>query len=88
MSTVTPAWMKGFLGNFYNIDTLHGTLASDQASWSLAVTASAIVAVACIGTWATDFHADVPEIDVPMLVLQATPTRSCRSTRPVSGCPA
>ena len=68
-----PAWMKGFLDNFYNFDTLHGTLVSDQAwqaSWNLAVTASATAAVACIGTWATDFRADLPEIDVPILVIQ------------------
>jgi pimeloyl-ACP methyl ester carboxylesterase len=69
----TPAWMKGFLDTFYNIDTLRGTLVSDQAyqaSWNLAVTASAAAAVACIGTWTTDFRADLPKIDVPMLVLQ------------------
>ena len=60
-----PAWMNGFLDNFYNFDTLRGTLVSDQAwqaSWNLAVTASATVAVACIGKWATDFRADLPEI--------------------------
>jgi non-heme chloroperoxidase len=70
--TDTPAWMKGFLDTFYNIDTLRGTLVSDQAwqaSWNLAVTASATAAVACIGTWTTDFRADLPKIDVPMLVL-------------------
>jgi non-heme chloroperoxidase len=69
----TPAWMKGFLDNFYNTDTLRGTLVSDQAfqaSWNLAVTASATAAVACIGTWATDFRGDLPEIDVPVLVIQ------------------
>jgi non-heme chloroperoxidase len=69
----TPAWMKGFLGNFYNIATLRGTLVSDeafQASWNLAVTASATAAVACIGTWTTDFRDDLPEIDVPILVIQ------------------
>jgi pimeloyl-ACP methyl ester carboxylesterase len=69
----TPAWMKGFLDTFYNIDTLRGTLVSDQAfqaSWNLAVTASATAAVACIGTWTTDFRADLPEIDVPILVIQ------------------
>ena len=68
----TPAWMKGFLDNFYNFDTLRGTLVSDQAwqaSWNLAVTASATAAVACIGTWTTDFRDDLPKIDVPMLVL-------------------
>jgi pimeloyl-ACP methyl ester carboxylesterase len=60
-----PASMKGFLDNFYNFDTLRGTLVSDQAwqaSWNLAVTASATAAVACTGTWATDFRADLPEI--------------------------
>jgi pimeloyl-ACP methyl ester carboxylesterase len=69
----TPAWMKGFLDTFYNADTLRGTLVSDQAwqaSWNLAVTASATAAVACIGTWTTDFRADLPEIDVPILVIQ------------------
>ena len=69
----TPAWMKGFLDNFYNMDTLRGTLVSDQAwqaSWNLAVTASATAAVACIGTWITDFRDDLPEIDVPILVIQ------------------
>jgi non-heme chloroperoxidase len=68
-----PAWMKGFLDNFYNFDTLRGSLVSDQAwqaSWNLAVTASATAAVACIPTWETDFRADLPEIDVPMLVVQ------------------
>ena len=68
----TPAWMKGFLDNFYNVDTLRGTLVSDQAwqaSWNLAVTASATAAVACIGTWTTDFRDDLPEIDVPILVI-------------------
>jgi len=67
-----PAWMKGFLDNFYNIDKLRGTLVSDQAyqaSWNLAVTASATAAVACIPTWETDFRADLPKIDVPMLVI-------------------
>lgn len=69
----TPAWMKAFLDNFYNIDTLRGTLVSDQAyqaSWNVAVTASATAAVACIPTWATDFRADLPNIDVPVLVVQ------------------
>jgi non-heme chloroperoxidase len=69
----TPAWMKGFLDTFYNIDTLRGTLVSDQAwqaSWNLAVTASAAAAVACIRTWTTDFRDDLLKIDVPVLVLR------------------
>jgi non-heme chloroperoxidase len=69
------AWDKQVpaLDNFYNMDTLCGTLVSDQAwqaSWNLAVTASATAAVACIGTWTTDFRDDLPKIDVPILVIQ------------------
>jgi non-heme chloroperoxidase len=68
-----PAWMKGFLDNFFNIDKLRGTLVSDQyyqACWNLAVSASATAAVACIPTWETDFRADLPQIGVPILMIQ------------------
>jgi pimeloyl-ACP methyl ester carboxylesterase len=74
----TPAWMKGFLDNFFNIDKFRGTLVSDQyyqASWNIAVSASAMAAVACIPTWETDFRADLPKIDVPMLVIQGDDDR-------------
>jgi non-heme chloroperoxidase len=67
-----PAWMKGFLDNYYNTDTLRGALVSDQAlqaSWNLAVTASATAAVACIATWTTDFRDDLPKLDIPVLVI-------------------
>ena len=73
-----PAWMKGFLDNFYNADTLRGTLVSDQAyqaSWNIAAGASATAAVACIPTWATDFRADLPKVDVPILVVQGDADR-------------
>jgi non-heme chloroperoxidase len=74
----TPAWMKGFLDNFYNFDQLRGTRVSDQAfqaSWNVAVSASAAAAVACIPTWETDFRADLPRIDVPMLMIQGDADR-------------
>jgi non-heme chloroperoxidase len=74
----TPAWMKGFLDNFYNMDVLGGTLVSDQAfqaSWNVATAASATAAVACIRTWETDFRADLDKIDVPMLVIQGDADR-------------
>jgi non-heme chloroperoxidase len=73
-----PAWMKGFLDNFYNMEVLGGTLVSDQAfqaSWNIAIAASATASVACIPTWETDFRADLPKIDVPMLVLQGDADR-------------
>ncbi len=74
----TPAWMKAFLDSFYNADKLRGTLVSDQAyqaSWNVAASASATAAVACIPTWETDFRADLPKIDVPMLVIQGNDDR-------------
>jgi len=74
----TPAWMKGFMDNFYNIDKFRGTLVSDQAyeaSWNIATAASASAAVACIPTWLTDFRADLPKIDVPMLVIDGDDDR-------------
>jgi non-heme chloroperoxidase len=67
-----PAFMKGFLEDFYNLDVLGGTLVSDaafQSSLNLALGASAIAGVACISTWLTDFRADLPKIDVPLLVV-------------------
>jgi non-heme chloroperoxidase len=74
----TPAWMKGFLDNFYNMDVLGGTLVSEQAfqaSWNVATAASAAAAVACIPTWETDFRADLAKIDVPLLVIQGDADR-------------
>jgi non-heme chloroperoxidase len=74
----TPAWMKGFLDNFYNIDKFGGTLVSDEAyhsSLNLAMDASATAAVACIPTWETDFRADIPKMDVPILVIQGDDDR-------------
>jgi non-heme chloroperoxidase len=74
----SPKWMKSFLDNFFNIDKFRGTLVSDeyyQSCWNLAASASATAAVACIPTWETDFRADLPKIDVPMLVIQGDDDR-------------
>jgi non-heme chloroperoxidase len=73
-----PAWMKGFLDNFYNIDEFGGKLVSNQAfqtSWNIASAASAIAAVACIQTWETDFRDDLAKIDVPTLVIHGDADR-------------
>jgi pimeloyl-ACP methyl ester carboxylesterase len=74
----TPAWMKGFLDTFYNIDVLSGRLVSEQAfqsSLNLALGASATAAVACVPTWQTDFRGDLVRIDVPVLVVQGDADR-------------
>jgi pimeloyl-ACP methyl ester carboxylesterase len=73
-----PAWMKGFLENFYNMDVYGGKLVSEQAfqaSWNIAADASATAAVACIPTWETDFRADLPKLDVPVLVVDGDADR-------------
>jgi non-heme chloroperoxidase len=73
-----PAWMKGFLENFYNYDKFKGTLVSEQAfqvSFNTATSASAIAGVACIPTWETDFRADLANLDVPMLMIQGDDDR-------------
>jgi non-heme chloroperoxidase len=74
----TPAWMKGFLDNFYNMDQYAGKLVSPEAfasSLNVALAASAIAAVACIPTWETDFRGDLSKIDVPLLVIQGDADR-------------
>jgi len=72
------AWFKFFLDNFYNVDKFHGTRISDQAweaSFQVAAGSSAYATLACVDTWLTDFRADLPKIDVPMLVIQGTEDR-------------
>jgi non-heme chloroperoxidase len=74
----TPAWMKGFLDNFYNIDQFGGNRVSDEAykaSFNVAVSMSAIAAYAEVATWQADFRADLPKIDVPVLVIQGDADR-------------
>jgi len=74
----TPAWLKGFLDNFYNIDQFGGNRVSDEAyraSFNVAVTMSAIAAYACISTWQADFRADLPKIDIPVMVIQGDADR-------------
>ena len=73
-----PAYFKDFLDNFYNVDVLHGTRISDQAwqnSFNVAVAASAHAAYACVDTWLTDFRADLPKIDVPVLLVHGNADR-------------
>jgi non-heme chloroperoxidase len=72
------AWFKGFLDNFNNVDKLRGTRISDEAwnaSFEVAASSSAYATLACIPTWLTDFRADLPKIDVPLLAVQGTEDR-------------
>jgi non-heme chloroperoxidase len=73
-----PAWLKRFLDLFYNIDQFRGNRVSDEAynaSFNVAVGMSAIAVVECITTWQADFRADLPKINVPVLVVQGDADR-------------
>jgi non-heme chloroperoxidase len=72
------AYFRTFLDNFYNVDVLSGSRISDQAwqnSFNVACRASPFATYACVGTWLTDFRADLPKIDVPSLVIHGTADR-------------
>jgi non-heme chloroperoxidase len=72
------AYFKNFLDNFYNTDVLGGSRISDQAwqaSFNVAAGASAYATYACVGTWLTDFRADLPKIHVPTLLIHGTADR-------------
>jgi non-heme chloroperoxidase len=72
------AYFEDFLNNFYNVDVLGGTRISDrawQASFNVAAGSSPFATYVCVDTWLTDFRADLPKIDVPVLVMHGTDDR-------------
>jgi non-heme chloroperoxidase len=72
------AYFKDFLDNFYNVDKLAPERISEQAwqaSFNVAAGASPHASYACVDTWLTDFRSDLPNIDVPMLVMHGTEDR-------------
>ena len=72
------AYFKDFLDNFYNVDKLAPDRISEQAwqaSFNVAAGASPHATYACVDAWLTDFRADLPKIDVPMLVVHGTEDR-------------
>lgn len=72
------AYLKDFLDNFYNVDKLAPERISQQAwqaSFNVAAGASPYATYACVDTWLTDFRADLPKIDVPVLVVHGTEDR-------------
>ncbi|MFD5436493.1 alpha/beta fold hydrolase [Kitasatospora sp. NPDC127067] len=73
------AFMTAFLADFYNVDVLGGERISEQAvqaSWNVAVSASAKGTLDCVQAWLTDFRADLPRIDVPTLVIHGDADRT------------
>jgi pimeloyl-ACP methyl ester carboxylesterase len=73
-----PAFLAGFLQQFYNVDVLGGTRMSDEAvraSWNVAVGASPVATVECVAAWGTDFRADLRKITIPTLVIHGDADR-------------
>ena len=72
------AFFSGFFQNFYNTDQFLGKRISEQAiqaSWNVAVGASATASLACVAAWHEDFRKDLASIDVPTLVIQGDADR-------------
>jgi non-heme chloroperoxidase len=64
--------------NFFNLDeTLSNRISAEvvRDAWHLAVGASPAGTIACVATWHTDFRADLPKIDIPVLVLHGNADR-------------
>jgi non-heme chloroperoxidase len=71
-------YFTGWNHDFYNLDQTLGVRISEevvQDSWNTAVGASPIGTVESVSTWYTDFRADLPKIDIPVLVMHGTADR-------------
>lgn len=73
-----PAFLSGFLANFFNLDELRGTRMSEdalRANWTSAISASAKASHDCVAAWYTDFRADLAKFDLPTLVVHGDADR-------------
>jgi non-heme chloroperoxidase len=73
-----PAFLSGFLQNFYNADVLRGTRISDDVlrlSWTIAAGASPKGTHDLVAAWGTDFRADLGRITVPTLIVHGDADR-------------
>jgi non-heme chloroperoxidase len=52
-----------------------GSATAWQSSFNVAAGASPYATHACVDTWLTDFRADLPKVDIPVLVLHGTEDR-------------
>jgi non-heme chloroperoxidase len=72
------AYFDDFFANFYNTNVLAPERIGDaalRASSNVAAGASPYASYACVDTWLTDFRGDLPNIDVPTLVVHGTADR-------------
>ena len=72
------AYQTSFLNNFFNYELTKGKQVSEDAwhaNWNVATQASPIGTKECVTAWLTDFRADLPKIDVPLLIIQGDQDR-------------
>jgi len=72
------AYLTQFVNDFFNVDKNMGKRVSRevlQAHWIVATMASPKGTYDCVTAWQTDFRADLPKIDVPVLVIHGTADR-------------
>src|SRR6201986_2901775 len=72
------AYFDDFFANFYNTDVLAPQRIGEaalRASFNVAAAASPFASYACVDTWLTDFRGDLPNIDVPTLVIHGSADR-------------
>ena len=72
------AYFTSFYNDFFNLDENLGTRISEEAvrnAWNIAAGSGSVASAAAPLTWATDFRADIPKIDVPSLILHGTGDR-------------
>ncbi|MER0242381.1 alpha/beta hydrolase [Streptomyces sp. HSW2009] len=73
------AFFGSFYADFFNLDENLGTRVSEEAvrnAWNVAAGSGPIASAAAPLTWATDFRADIPRIDVPALIVHGTGDRT------------
>lgn len=72
------AFATAFLNDFFSYDQTKGNQVSEdayRANWNWVAIASPVATLACVRTWQTDFRADLPRIDVPVLIIQGDADR-------------
>jgi non-heme chloroperoxidase len=73
-----PKFLAQFFHNFYNVDLLGKTRISDEAvqlSWMTGAEASPAATLDCVSAWLTDFRDDLPNIEVPALIVHGDSDR-------------
>ncbi|MDB5161232.1 MAG: alpha/beta hydrolase [Candidatus Saccharibacteria bacterium] len=72
------AYLSQFLADFYNTDENLGKRVSEEVvrySWNTASVASPRGTYECVTAWLTDFRGDLPNIDVPTLIIHGKSDR-------------